>query len=156
MCEGSIVASATLRKVVLGYDCFVHAGAVLERSVVLSGCDIGAGARLHKVILDKNCKIEPGTVIGEDPAADRERLPFVTEEGIAVIPKGTVVPAHGPAILATDVAELLQNEPELLSALQPGTFAVAMHGRHSYDSAGPRFLKFATPDSGHGPGSGRS
>ncbi len=146
VCEGSIVASAKLRAAMLGYDCFIHAGAVIDRSVILSGCDIGAGARLRRVILDKNCKIEPGVVIGEDPVADRERLPFVNEDGIAVMPKGTVVPTHGPAILANDVFELLQNEPELLAAMQPGTFTVATHGRHSYDSAGPRFLKFASPD----------
>jgi hypothetical protein len=82
--------------------------------VILSGCDIGAGARLRRVILDKNCKIEPGTVtIGYDPEADRARLPFVTESGIAVFPKGTVVPARGPVVLANDVAELIANDPEL-------------------------------------------
>src|SRR5690349_9889107 len=41
VCEGSIVASALLRDVVLGYDCFVHAGAQVTDSIVLSGCDIG-------------------------------------------------------------------------------------------------------------------
>jgi glucose-1-phosphate adenylyltransferase len=113
------------------------------RASVLSGCDIGAGCKLRRVILDKNCKIEPGTVIGYDLEADRERLPFVTDSGIAVFPKGTVVPAHGPAVLANDVAELIDNDPELRNQLKPGTFAIAMHGRHSYDSAGPRFQRFA-------------
>jgi glucose-1-phosphate adenylyltransferase len=142
VCEGSIVASALLRDVVLGYDCFVHAGAQVTDSIVLSGCDIGARARLKRVLLDKNCKVEPGVVIGEDAAADRERFPFVTETGIVVIPKGTVVPARGPCVLANDVVELLNNEPELRAQLQPGTFAVSMHHRHSYDSAGPRYERF--------------
>ncbi|MBK9033303.1 MAG: glucose-1-phosphate adenylyltransferase [Myxococcales bacterium] len=142
MCEGSIVASGTLRKVVLGYDCFVHAGAELVESVVLSGCDIGAGARLRRVIMDKNCKIAPGAEIGYDLDADRARLPFVTESGIAVIPKGTVVPVKGPVVLANDVSELIANDPELRSQLTAGTFAIAEHGRHSYESAGPRFLQF--------------
>lgn len=142
VCEGSIVASARVREVVLGYDCFVHAGAVIEASVILSGCDLGAGSHLRRVILDKNCKVEPGTVIGVDPEADRARLPFVTDSGIAVMPKGTFVPARGPAILANDVAELIANEPELRAQLRPGTYAVAMHGRHSYQSAGPRFRRF--------------
>ena len=143
VCEGSIVSSGKLRAVVLGYDCFVHAGAELAESVVLSGCDIGAGAKLRRVILDKNCKIEPGVEIGYDLEADRARLPFITDSGIAVIPKGTVVPKHGPAVLANDVSELLANDPELQAQLHPGTYAVAMHGRHSYDSAGPRFLRFS-------------
>jgi glucose-1-phosphate adenylyltransferase len=142
VCEGSIVASAQLRDVVLGYDCFVHAGAHVEDSVILSGCDIGAGARLTRVLLDKNCKIEPGVTIGEDPDADRERFPFVTESGIVVVPKGTLVPARGPIVLANDVSELLQNEPELRAQLRPGMYAISTHGRHSYASVGPRYKRY--------------
>ncbi|MFN0248921.1 MAG: glucose-1-phosphate adenylyltransferase [Kofleriaceae bacterium] len=143
ICEGSIIASATVRESVLSYDCFVHAGAEITDSVILSGCDIGRGAKLRRVLLDKNCKIEPGCVIGEDTAADRDRFPFVTESGIVVVPKGTLVPAKGPIVLANDVAELMGNEPELLAQLRPGTFVVSSQNRHSYDSAGPRFKKYA-------------
>ena len=151
VCEGSIISSASLREVVLGYDCFVHAGAVVEDSVILSGCDIGAGARLRKVILDKNCKIEPGVVIGDDPHADRDRFPFVTESGIVTLPKGSVVPKDGPIILANDVAELIENDPEGPGGLRPGTFAISHHARHSYDSAGPRFKRFGAPQGGEHP-----
>jgi glucose-1-phosphate adenylyltransferase len=143
ICEGSIIASASVRETVLSYDCFVHAGAEIRDSVILSGCDIGRGARLRRVLLDKNCKVEPGCVIGDDPAYDRERFPFVTESGIVVVPKGTLIPAKGPIVLANDVAELMGNEPELLAQLRPGTFVVSNLNRHSYDSAGPRFKKYA-------------
>lgn len=143
VCEGSIIASAHVRDTVLGYDCFVHAGAIVDDSVILSGCDIGRGARLRRVILDKNCKIEPGCVIGEDAALDLERFPFVTESGIVVVPKGTLVPATGPCVLANDVADLLNNDPELAEKLEPGTFVVSMTSRHSYESAGPRFKRYA-------------
>ncbi len=143
ICEGSIVASAAVRESVVGYDCFVHAGAIVEDSLILSGCDIGRGAHLHRVILDKNCKIEPGCVIGEDPELDAERFPFVTESGIVILPKGTHVPAKGACILANDVADLLATDPELSEKLTPGSFAVSMTGRHSYESAGPRFRRFA-------------
>jgi glucose-1-phosphate adenylyltransferase len=143
ICEGSIIASASVREVVLSYDCFVHAGAEVSDSVILSGCDIGRGAKIRRVLLDKNCKIEPGCVIGEDTNADRERFPFVTESGIVVVPKGTLVPAKGPMVLANDVAELIGNEPELTSQLRPGTYVVSTQNRHSYESAGPRFKKFA-------------
>ena len=67
----------------------------------------------------------------------------MTESGIVVVPKGTLVPAKGPCVLANDVAELIGNEPELRAQLRPGTFVVSMQSRHSYDSAGPRFKKFA-------------
>jgi glucose-1-phosphate adenylyltransferase len=143
ICEGSIIASASVRETVLSYDCFVHAGAEVHDSVILSGCDIGRGAKVRRVLLDKNCKIEPGTEIGVDLAADRARFPFVTESGIVVMPKGTIVPAKGPIVLANDVAELMGNEPELLAQLRPGTFVVSGQSRHSYESAGPRFKKFS-------------
>jgi len=143
VCEGSIVSSGIVHESVLGYDCYVHAGATVKDSVILSGCDIGSGARLTRVLLDKNCKIEPGCVIGEDLDADRKRFPFITESGIVVMPKGTIVPAKGPPVLANDVAELLQNDPDLAAQLQPGKFVVSTQSRHSYDSAGPRFKKFS-------------
>jgi glucose-1-phosphate adenylyltransferase len=143
ICEGSIVASAAVRDTVLGYDCFVHSGAIVEQSLVLSGCDIGRGARLRRVILDKNCKIEPGCVIGEDPQHDAERFPFVTESGIVVVPKGTLVPARGPCVLANDVAELMEHDPELAEKMHGGSFVVSTQSRHSYESAGPRFKKYA-------------
>jgi glucose-1-phosphate adenylyltransferase len=144
ICEGSILSSATVCESVIGYDCFVHAGAAVRDSIILSGCDIGRGARLTRVLLDKNCKIEPGCVIGEDPVEDAARFPFMTESGIVVVPKGTLVPAKGPCVLASDVAELLANDPELAEKLEAGTFEVsASKGRHSYESAGPRFKKFA-------------
>jgi glucose-1-phosphate adenylyltransferase len=145
--EGSIIASATVRESVVSYDCFVHAGVEVVNSIVLSGCDIGRDAKLNRVLLDKNVHIEPGCVIGHDAAQDRERFPFVTESGIVLVPKGTLVPAKGPCVLANDIAELIGNEPELLSQLRPGTFVVSMQSRHSYESAtGPRFKKFAGGD----------
>jgi glucose-1-phosphate adenylyltransferase len=143
VCEGSIISSANVCETVLSYDCFVHAGAVIRDSVILSGCDIGRGARLKRVLLDKNCKIEPGCVIGEDPEQDAERFPFMTDSGIVVVPKGTLVPARGPCVLANDVAELLRNDPELSEKLQPGSFVVSTQSRHSFESAGPRFKRYA-------------
>ncbi len=143
VCEGSIVASASIKDTVLGYDCFVHAGATIDQSLILSGCDIGRGARLKRVILDKNCKIEPGCVIGEDPALDAARFPFITESGIVVVPKGTLVPANGPVVLANDVAELLASDPDLANNMREGSFVVSTQSRHSYESAGPRFKRYA-------------
>jgi hypothetical protein len=46
-------------------------------------------------------------------------------------------------ILANDVSELIENEPELRSQLRPATYAVSTQTRHSYESAGPRFKRFA-------------
>src|SRR5690606_41220882 len=107
VCEGSIISSATLRRVLLGYDCFVHAGSVVEDSIVRSGCDIGAGARLRRVMLDKNCKAEPGTAIGEDLEQDRARLPLLSDAGMVGLPRGTVAPRTEPLRLQPGGCALL-------------------------------------------------
>ncbi len=144
LCEGSIVASAELSEVLLGYDCFVHAGATIHESVILSGCDIGAGAHLRKVLADKNCKIDPGVVIGEDPEADRARFPYVTEGGVVVLPKGTHV-TRDRVQLTYDIASMLRNDDETREPLERlgDSIEVSTADRHSYDSAGPRYDRFA-------------
>ena len=101
ICEGSIIAGELLKKSLIGYDCFLHTGAIVEESILLSGCDIGERCKIKRVLMDKNCRIAPGAVIGHDVEADRQRFPFVTESGIVVLPKGTYVPASGPIDLPT-------------------------------------------------------
>lgn len=148
VCEGSIVSSAALRRVVLGYDTYVHAGSDVEDSVILSGCNIGAGALIRRVLMDKNCSVEPGAEIGQDPDADRERFPFVTDSGIVVLPKGTRVPARGPIELAYDMDFLIRRDPAVGPALHKfdGRYTISKRERHSFESSGPRYTKY----SGHG------
>lgn len=141
VCEGAIVSSSTLERTMLGYDSFVHPGCHVEDSLVLSGCDIGEHARLRRVLLDKNCTIEPGTEIGVDANADRERFPFVSESGIVVLPKGTVVPRSGPVRFAFDMAELMRRDPDTkdIMAEFEGRYDVTDRSRHSHQSSGPRY-----------------
>ena len=47
--------------------------------------DIGKNCRINKAIIDAGAKIEPGTVIGEDPDADRERGFRVGDGGITLV-----------------------------------------------------------------------
>lgn len=141
VCEGAIVQSATLHEVVLGYDCFVHAGAELHNSIFLSGTDIGEHAVLNGVLCDKNCRIEPGVQIGVDSEADRARFPFVTPSGIVVLPKGTRVPVDGPVEFAYDMATVLEGDPSTRDAMKrmAGRYTVGEMDRHSYRSMGPRY-----------------
>jgi glucose-1-phosphate adenylyltransferase len=143
VCEGSIVSSSTLERAMLGYDSFVRPGCHIEDSVVLSGCDIGDGARLRRVLLDKNCTIEAGTEIGWDLEADRARFPFVSESGIVVLPKGSVVPRSGPIRLAFDMAELMRRDGDTKQRMQEfeGHYDVTDRSRHSHESFGPRYKR---------------
>lgn len=141
VCEGAIVQSASLYEVVLGYDCFVHAGAEVRNAIFLSGCDVGEDAVLHNVLCDKNCRIDPNVRIGVDPEADRARFPFITPGGIVVLPKGTHVPADGPVEFAYDMALVLESDPATRDAMArlSGEYTVSNLDRHSYRSMGPRY-----------------
>jgi glucose-1-phosphate adenylyltransferase len=72
------------RNCVIGRGVRIHAGAVVEDSIIFDNCDIGRRAKIRRAILDKNVHIPPDTVIGYDHAADR-KLYHVTETGIVVI-----------------------------------------------------------------------
>jgi len=51
---------------------------------------VGRNARVRRAIVDKGVRISPGCVIGEDLEHDRKRF-TVTDKGIVVIPKDTIV-----------------------------------------------------------------
>jgi glucose-1-phosphate adenylyltransferase len=140
ICEGTVIESARLQEAMIGYDCFVHDGASIEYSMLMSGCSVGSGAKIKGVICDKNVFIEPGVSIGYDAEEDKRRFPFITERGIVVLPKGTHVYPDGRIVLAGDMAELLTNDPATKDALAAVEIAptMAKRSRHSYRSQGPR------------------
>jgi glucose-1-phosphate adenylyltransferase len=140
VCEGSIIQSAALHKAMLGYDCFVHANARIEDSVLLSGCDVGEEVELHGVLCDKNCSFERGARIGVDIEEDLARFPFRTESGIVVLPKGTRVPSSGPIEFAYDIGPLLEKDAATRDAVAAfeGRYTLSHSRRHSYRSRGPR------------------
>ena len=76
--------AGTVRNSVLARGVKVHAGAVVEDSIILDNCDIGRRAQIRRAILDKNVRIQPDTRIGFDLEADRKRY-HVTESGIVVV-----------------------------------------------------------------------
>jgi len=140
VCEGSIVQSAALHEALLGYDCFVHAGARIRDSILLSGCDVAEDVQLDGVLCDKNCSFEHGARVGIDAEEDRMRFPFITKEGIVVLPKGTRVPRTGPVDFAFDIGPLLEKDPATRSAMSnfQGNYTFSDLNRHSYRSQGPR------------------
>src|SRR5215472_15919475 len=81
---GCILSGGVVRNSVLFRGVKVHAGAVVEDSIILDNCDIGRRARLKRVILDKNVRIPEDTRIGYDLECDR-KFHHVTESGIVVV-----------------------------------------------------------------------
>lgn len=60
------VSEGWVRGSVVGFDCRVEAGAVVEDSVVCDGTVVGEGAEVRQAILDKGV-VWPGARVGVDP-----------------------------------------------------------------------------------------
>lgn len=81
---GSILSGGIVRNSVLGRGVRVHAGALVEDSVIFDSCDIGRRAKVRRAILDKNVRVPEGAAIGYDLDRDRAHH-HVTESGIVVV-----------------------------------------------------------------------
>ena len=90
ICEGSIISGATVRSSVISPNVFVHSWAEVNESILFPDVVVGRHAKIRRAILDKGISIPDGFEIGVNPEEDRKRF-FVTESGITVIPKGTIV-----------------------------------------------------------------
>ena len=81
---GSILSGGIVRNSVLGRNVRVHAGALVEDSVILDNCDIGRRARVRRAILDKNVRVPEDAAIGYDLPRE-SRYHHVTDSGIVVV-----------------------------------------------------------------------
>ncbi len=81
---GSILSGGIVRNSVIGRHVRVHAGALVEDSIILDNCDIGRRAKVRHAILDKNVRVPEDGEIGYDVVRDR-RDHHVTESGIVVV-----------------------------------------------------------------------
>jgi len=87
---GSIMSGGVVKRSILGRGVKVHAGALVEDSIIFDNCDIGRKAKIRRAILDKNVKVPEGATIGYDLEKDRLHH-HVTESGIVVVEGGRSV-----------------------------------------------------------------
>ncbi len=88
--DGCFIKGATIKKSVLGFNCFVEQDSTISHSVLLGDTKIGKNCRLSKVIIDKNVSIADNVRIGINLEDDKKRF-TVSDEGIVVIPKGAKI-----------------------------------------------------------------
>ncbi len=88
VCQGAIVSGGSAARSVLGPNVRINSYASVEDSILFDGVEVGRRCRLRRVIIDKGVRIPPGTTIGFDPLADRERGFTVTDSGLVVIARG--------------------------------------------------------------------
>jgi glucose-1-phosphate adenylyltransferase len=85
------IAEGWLQGAVVGFDCRVEEGALVEDSVLFDGVSVGSGAEVRRAIVDKRVRVAPGARVGVDPDEDRRRGFVVSEAGITCVPKGTAI-----------------------------------------------------------------
>lgn len=88
---GVIVSGATVTGSVVSPGVYLHSWAAVSDSVVLDDVVVGRHAQVHRAILDKNVVVEERARVGLDPEHDRARGYTISDSGITVVPKGTVV-----------------------------------------------------------------
>lgn len=88
---GAIISGGEVLHSIISPGVYVHSWAKVQDSVLMHGVTVGREARVTKAILDKNVIVEDGAVVGEDLDRDLARGLTVTDSGITVAPKGTVI-----------------------------------------------------------------
>ena len=88
---GVVISGAQVSNSVVSPGVRMNSWSSVSDSVVMDGVSIGRHSQIHRAIIDKNVVIPPRTQIGLDAEQDRARGFVVTESGITVIGKGTVL-----------------------------------------------------------------
>ncbi len=88
---GVIVSGANVSGSVLSPGIYLHSWSSVADSVLMDGVQVHRHAQIHRAILDKNVIVPERARIGIDADHDRARGFTVTDSGITVVPKGTVV-----------------------------------------------------------------
>lgn len=86
--DGALIIGASIKKSILGFNCFVGQGTSIYESILLGDTKIGKNCEIIKTIIDKDVQIADGVKIGINLEEDKKRF-TVSDEGIVVIPKGS-------------------------------------------------------------------
>ncbi|MCC2308684.1 glucose-1-phosphate adenylyltransferase [Cellulomonas chengniuliangii] len=90
---GVLVSGATVSGSVLSPGVYLHSWAQVTDSVLMDGVQVNRYAQVHRSILDKNVVVPERARVGLDREHDLARGFTVTESGITVVPKGTIIEA---------------------------------------------------------------
>ncbi|GAA1869096.1 glucose-1-phosphate adenylyltransferase [Myceligenerans crystallogenes] len=88
---GVLISGAQAAGSVLSPGTHLHSWSSVGGSVLMDGVQVQRYAQVHRAILDKNVIVGERARIGVDPEEDRRRGFTVTESGLTVVPKGSVV-----------------------------------------------------------------
>ncbi|RIK15450.1 MAG: glucose-1-phosphate adenylyltransferase [Acidobacteria bacterium] len=88
---GCVVSGATVSDSVLSPRVRVHSFSHVTRSVLMDQVKVGRSYQIHRAIIDKGVFVPAGVHIGVDHELDRARGFTVTDSGLTVVGKGTII-----------------------------------------------------------------
>lgn len=88
---GVVISGATVSRSVLSPGVRMHSWSQVTDSVLMDDVIVNRHAQVHRSILDKNVVVPARARIGLDRELDLARGFTVTESGITVVPKGTIL-----------------------------------------------------------------
>lgn len=89
--DGCIISGGQITKCILSPNVRINSFSFVKESILMDGVNIGRHAEIHKTIIDKYVNIPPYTRIGLNREEDIARGFHVSENGVTVVPKGTVL-----------------------------------------------------------------
>lgn len=105
VCSGSIVSGGHVKRSILSQHVRVNSFATVEDSILFNYVKVGRHAKIRRAIIDKAVEIPEGIQVGYDAEKDRARGFVVSDNGVVVISKGTIIEKNKPIVVSLNSAE---------------------------------------------------
>ncbi len=97
LANGCILSGGRVQRCVLSPNVRVNSFAQVHDSILMEGVEVGRYAKIQRAIIDKDVVIPRYAEIGYHLEDDQRRF-TVTERGVVVVAKGTVIEEPRPAV----------------------------------------------------------